>query len=994
MTPERWDRLKVLFEAALEVPPAGRAAFVAVLCAGDEETRSELERLLAAEQEVKGFLSGSTHTFLAPEEPSPAFVPGSVLAGRFRISRFLGKGGMGEVYEAWDADLRQAVALKTLRPEISRDPRSGERLLKEIQNGRRVTHRNVCRTFDLARHHAPDGEFLLLTMELVAGETLSARLKTAGPLPPSEALDLARQMAEGLEAAHREGIVHRDFKAGNVMIAPTQGGVRVVVTDFGLAQTSERSDQDVSLTIPGAIVGTPAYMAPEQLSGEEATFASDIYSFGVVLCEMVTGQRPPAGRKLLKDDPKFGAWAAAISRCLDSDPSRRFTSALEAVRAIEGLAPPVRNREPRRLWPGGRTVWIASGIFLLASLFAILRLYLQRPPAPDGSHVMLADVTNSTGDHDLDAMTELFRTQLAQSAYFTLWDRNRLPGVLQAMAKPSREKLDGTLAREVALRENVPFIVFANVGPLGDQFVVNVRLEYLESGSIFSRDRWSHTVQAGGKSDISGAVHESCLWLRRTIGESGRDLAARDRLPEDVTTGSWEAWRAYARAETFQAEGQSEVATQVLKEAVALDPHFALAYMRLGDILMSISRQEEALRYWRVAEEEANRVHLTRREELRVRGLYAGDTWDWSEYESAFAQMEREYPHDYLASFYLADALCQQGNFAGCAAKFQEAARKSPGSVPAADNLGVAFLLVGNADKVESQARELDRLGRSDLATRLRGVARFSGGDFKGALDFFQTQTGSVQPYSRSRGYWLQAAALAEMGQLRMAEATLTNGIEDDSKLGLVDQRASKLVSIGYLRLRQGDVIGARQNALSGAAESGSPGLLLQAATLLAQAGEPLEAKKLVSRISNIAAGTQMATIAARLVEAEILLQQHQPQKAAAVFTSCARIDSALRLKAGLARALLASGSPQDALAVYNRTDTPAWVYLGPEKIFPGQFTDLLLEKANCAIAAQRWDEARAGLTEYLKRRASADAGLAEVDKARLSLQRISTGKY
>ncbi|MEO1085092.1 MAG: serine/threonine-protein kinase, partial [Acidobacteriota bacterium] len=232
----------------------------------------------------------------------PIFQAGEVLADRYRIVRFLAQGGMGEVYEAEDLELRQAVALKTVSASIGDEPAAVERFKREIALARRVTHPNVCRIFDLGQHASPGaaGPVTFLSMELLRGETLSACLRRRGRLTLEEALPLVRQMTTALEAAHGAHVVHRDFKSENVYLVPKDGqaltnlaDARAVVTDFGIARASDASDAFAAQVTGLGIVGTPAYMAPEQVENAPViTAAADIYALGIVIYEMVTGKLP------------------------------------------------------------------------------------------------------------------------------------------------------------------------------------------------------------------------------------------------------------------------------------------------------------------------------------------------------------------------------------------------------------------------------------------------------------------------------------------------------------------------------------------------------------------------------------------------------------------------------------------------------------------------------------------------------------------------------
>ncbi len=319
-----------------------------------------------------------------------SFSPGDRVAERFRVTRFLGEGGMGQVYEAEDMVLGGFVALKTIRPEISSDKQTLERFKQEVRLAKEVTHDNVCRVFDLDNHNVPP----FITMELLDGETLSARLSREGKMTTAEALPLVEQIAHGLAAAHQKGIVHRDFKPGNVMLSRTSTGVnRAKVTDFGLARTID----DCHSVAPG-LVGTPSYMAPEQLEGRQATVASDIYALGLVMYEMVTGVRPefqrltetaPSPRLAFPDlDPR---WEAAILRCLERDSERRFSSAAEVVRAIRRNAGRFdRIEDSIRRHPAA---FVAAG---LAATLAIL-IPLSIPSLGPNEKTVLTQVTTDSG---------------------------------------------------------------------------------------------------------------------------------------------------------------------------------------------------------------------------------------------------------------------------------------------------------------------------------------------------------------------------------------------------------------------------------------------------------------------------------------------------------------------------------------------------------------------------------------------------------------------
>jgi eukaryotic-like serine/threonine-protein kinase len=403
VTPEHWDRIKILFDEAVALPPARRADFVEKVCVADEDSGRALKELLSSAEGAgsldrplvdfhrKFDLNGLTYTpaTTTTTTAAPVSLRGQILADRYRLIRHVGKGGMGEVYEAEDLRLRQRVALKTIRPEIADDPVVVSRFKSEIVMALKVAHSNVCRIHGLGIHKWADGgEMLFLTMEFLEGETLAVCIKR-GRLDPAEALPLIVGMADGLLAAHRAGVIHRDFKSANVMLAPDDGGTRAVITDFGLARPSSPAVDRTAITRIGTFAGTPHYMSPEQINGLPLTPAADIYALGVVVYELVTGRLPFTGDSNwaillhhLNDPPPqprtFAPnlderWETAILGCLKKAPGERFQSAEEFKAALSAEAKPATGappgRETRLHRPRAR---LKSGIAAVACLAGLL----------------------------------------------------------------------------------------------------------------------------------------------------------------------------------------------------------------------------------------------------------------------------------------------------------------------------------------------------------------------------------------------------------------------------------------------------------------------------------------------------------------------------------------------------------------------------------------------------------------------------------------------
>jgi tetratricopeptide (TPR) repeat protein len=311
---------------------------------------------------------------------TPVFAPGQIVSDRYRIIRFINHGGMGEVYEAEDLELKGRVAIKTLLPAIAEDSRMIARFKQEIQLSRKVSHPNVCRVFDLSRHQIggnPTAATVFLTMEFLEGETLSSHLRREGRISAEQALPLLSQMADALGAAHHAGVIHRDFKPSNVILVPSADGPHAVVTDFGLARNSGASP-DTTATLTGTIMGTLDYMAPELLSRGKATVASDVYALGTVAYKMVTGKLPfaagePLASVILRSKgpppsprsiiPELDiGWEHALLCALDPDPARRPVDPYQLILAIQCESSTVTVPMPK---PSRRLLIMAAVVTLL-----------------------------------------------------------------------------------------------------------------------------------------------------------------------------------------------------------------------------------------------------------------------------------------------------------------------------------------------------------------------------------------------------------------------------------------------------------------------------------------------------------------------------------------------------------------------------------------------------------------------------------------------------
>ena len=306
---------------------------------------------------------------------------GALVGDRYRVERFIARGGMGEVYEAFDRALNQRIALKTVRSTISDSPKAVERLKAEVQLARRVTHPNVCRLYDLGcQRLTTKVELHFLSMEYIDGITLREKLTRDGPLGVTSAVDIARQLLCGLRAAHEAGTLHRDFKPDNVMLRALPQQPTAVVMDFGLAWALD-SETPLSARSHEPLIGTLTYMAPEQVEGTPLGVGTDLYSFGIVLFEMLTGRMPFVGespattalKRLTERAPPPSRYNAEVPayldrlvlRCLEREPRRRYASALEVLAALDRDSAEPRRRRAR-FGPAAKAMALVGSAALVA----------------------------------------------------------------------------------------------------------------------------------------------------------------------------------------------------------------------------------------------------------------------------------------------------------------------------------------------------------------------------------------------------------------------------------------------------------------------------------------------------------------------------------------------------------------------------------------------------------------------------------------------------
>ncbi len=550
MIPARFQQIAELYHSVREVGAEERAA---LLAQADPELRREVESLLAQSTQspflerpaVPGVLSRLAAA------AGPALAEGTRL-GPYRIGERIGEGGMGEVYRALDTRLDRAVAIKLVRERFTAHFRREARAISALN------HPHVCTLYDIGPNY--------MVMELVEGETLAARL-AKGPLPARTALALAAQMLAALAAAHAKGIVHRDLKPGNVMLAPS--GVKIL--DFGLAKSVE----DETRTATGHVLGTPAYASPEQRRGQPADPRSDIWSFGCVLHEMLTGSRADLRRERLPSR----RLDALIERCLQQDPAHRWQSVAELQRQLSALA-------VRRGWVGfvagafeSRRARRLAAACVVAGAAAAAAWSWLAPPAralTDKDTLVLADFANRTGDPVFDgALRQGLSVQLEQSPFLSIIPEGLVRKTLALMNR----KIDAALTPEIALdlcqRVGGAAVVEGSIAQVGAPYQLTLRAVDCASGKTLA----SAQAEAADKNRVLDALGDISSSLRGKLGESLRSVRTFDTPLEQATTPSLDALKAYSEGQRILSSG-SDIPAAILhfKHAIELDPHFALAY--------------------------------------------------------------------------------------------------------------------------------------------------------------------------------------------------------------------------------------------------------------------------------------------------------------------------------------------------------------------------------------------------------------------------------
>lgn len=511
-------------------------------------------------------------------------------------------------------------------------------------------------------------------MEYIAGQELRERIRSSGPLAPAAAFGIARQIAEGLQAAHDKHIIHRDIKSANIMLDPKD---RVKVMDFGLAKVHG----GVQVTREGSTLGTAAYMSPEQAAGGEVDLRTDIWSYGVVLYEMLGGVLPFRGEyaqavifSILNEDPPAlpddGSTESAllrrvIERCLRKDASERYASFTEVLRELDGADisagrpttaatdSPIPATEPGSAASRkGLLAGSAAALLVLAVLlYYVMVSGAPSPAAPEAGMripVAVADFVNYTGERELDALSGMLITSLEQSRKLAVMSRSRMFDVLAQLGRRDVKTIDEALGREICRQTDVHALVIPSIRKFGKLYTVDLKVLDPRSGEYV----FTSKAQDEGQEQIPGLIDLLSEATRKNLRENEAEILAASRKIAEVTTPNLEAYEHYFRGEAYLNQMQFEPAKAAFRRAIALDSTFGLAYYRLsyamGWFAESLAEEplHKALRYIdKIPEKER---YLVRAEEIRQSQGFA----------AAFPilrEMEKYYPNDKEMLFNIGD---------------------------------------------------------------------------------------------------------------------------------------------------------------------------------------------------------------------------------------------------------------------------------------------------------------------------------------------------